>query len=199
MKTGVLASYRENMALIREHVLTEEQYVLYEYCIHRADFDEKHDKFGTFQLSIKQIAEDLGTTDDSVRRWIRPLLLSGLIKFRGNNTFEITEYKRYLPTYAYKLTKTGEQTAFIQHFIAKLRTVNAELKNKSAKMRKLQHDSASNSEAISDTFPYKVGNSVTRTKKEYEQIIKEGDYSTFSVEDLSWIDQNTTEDPNVPS
>lgn len=104
MKTGVLASYRENIMLIREMILTDEQYVLYQYCINQADFDQKHEKYGTFIFLPNEFASDLNCSTDKIGRGLKRLLRVGLLKTVGRKQLQVVEFQRYIPKNAYEIT-----------------------------------------------------------------------------------------------
>lgn len=199
MKTGVLASYRENILLIREMVLTDEQYVLYQYCINQADFDQRHEKFGMFEFTPREIANDLNCGKDKIGRGIKRLLRVGLLKIVGNKQLQVVEFQRYIPKNAYEITKNKEQVAFLRNIIANVQAQNALLRPKNAIMRQSDKGIASDGDAISDKTSSRVNNFPLRTIDEYRRIKEELGFTALTEDDMAWIDANVTEGPSVPS
>lgn len=197
MKTGILASYREKFLLLKEKCLTDQEFILYDYCVHQADFDENHKgKFGTFEKTNIELAKGLGWSDDKVGRNINKLILRGLLKKNDRRTIEIIDYYRFLPTHAFDRTKEGKELAYLREKIAKMRSQVANSREETAKLRNPTTNLVTNNTPISDIGSYKVNSFVTRSFADYKRIKEEGGYTTLTEEDMKWIDANITETPN---
>lgn len=192
MKTGVLASYRDKFLYLKEKVLTDELFILYEYCIHLADFDENHKgKFGTFQkTSNKELGQDLGWSEDKVGRNINALLKKELLKVMGGKQIEVVDYFRFLPKNAFSRVKNGEETAYLQENITKMRFQNAELRQENANLQNKVSDLTTNYASISDIVSSKVNSSLLRTEAEYQEMLDSGQFPTMTIDDMKWIDKN---------
>lgn len=181
MKTGVIASYRDKFILLRENFLTDEQFILYEYCIHQADFDENHiGKFGTFKNSYKELGDELGWSEDKIGRNIKILLKKGLLKSKGNKTFEVVDFYRFIPKYAFKRVREKAETPYLQRMIAGLRTQSAEVQKKDADLQISNPHLDTITPSISDTISSKITSFISSP-------------STMSDEDIQWIKENVKE------
>lgn len=198
MKTvGILASYREKFLLLKEKVLKDEEFVLYDFCVHQADFDEKHfGKFGTFQQTNKELAEGLGWSEDKVCRNIKTLFEKGFLRKIDRKT-EVVDFFRFIPRIAFKRTKQKEEIAYLQEKIAKVRSQVANLHEESAKLHNSAPDLATNNTSISDISSYKVSPFIPRSYEDYKRIKEEYGFTMLTEEDMKWIDENITEDKNI--
>lgn len=193
MQTGVLASYREKFILLKEKALSDEQFILYEFCIHQADFDEKHkETYGTFQMTNKEIGEGIGWLEDKVGRNIRKLLQKNLLHKIGKRIV-VNDFFRFSIKCAFERTQNKQELAYMQEIVAKLRLQNAEMRVKTADLRKKEPEIASSYTPISDRFPYKVNSVIQRTFEDYKKIKEEGGYTMLDEGDMKWIDENVTE------
>ena len=209
MKKGLLASYRDKFLYLKEKALTDEQFILYEYCIHLADFDENHkDIFGTFQkTSNEELGLGLGWLKDKVARNLTTLLEHGLLKLLENNQIEVVDYYRFLPKNAFCRIKSGEETSYLLKNIAKMRSQNAEMREENANLRNSAPDLATNNTPISDVVSSKVNpvtrkvviKQKTRSEEEYQRIYQQGSFQDLTLADMRWIDENVSEQVKIES
>lgn len=193
METGVLASYREKFLFLKEGCLTDEEFILYEYCIHQADFNENHiGKFGRFEMTNKEIGFALLCSEDKVGRCLRKLLEKGLLKRVNRRRIEVVDFYRYLPKNAYKRIKTKEELSYMQTIIANIKSENAELRKVNAKLRKTMSFLALDSHPVSDTISSKLTPLIYDASKDYTK--EQGKYSLLTADDMQWIDQNVREE-----
>lgn len=200
MRNGVVGSYGEEFILLQQHFITDEQFLLYCFCIHQADFDTNHKgKYGTFQLTNKQIAEDLGWSEDKVGRNLIGLLEKDILKRINRRTIEVVDYYRFVIKNALKRTKEKQEIVYLREKIAKLQPQPVKLREQNAILRNKTTDFASEDTTISDISSYKVDKVITRSFEDYRRIKEEGGYTMLTEEDMKWIDENVTEDLSIPS
>jgi DNA-binding Lrp family transcriptional regulator len=191
MNTGILASYREKFILLQEKILSDEQFVLYEFCIHQADFDVRHkDKFGTFQLTNRELGIRLGWSEDKVGRQIKVLLKYGLLIKRDYKTHEVVDFFRYLPKNAFQRVKNKEELAYLQQVIAFIRVESAKIRPENVNLRNNKPILASTLTSISDNFSSKYIPFTKRTYEDYQKIKEKGGYNVLTEDDMKWIDEN---------
>lgn len=132
---GFIVSYRKKFLLLKKRRLTDEEFVLRDYCIHVADWDETHiGKFGTFRETNKRLAEGLGCSESKVSRLKNSLVAKGELIKRSDDRMEIPSYWKYLPKNAYKLTKKREG---LSNKFSKMKGEYAELQEPYAEMQGL--------------------------------------------------------------
>lgn len=129
---GFIVSYRKKFLLLKKQRLTDEEFVLRDYCIHIADWDKTHkEKFGTFKKTNKELGVGLGWSESKVSRLRNKLVAKGMLVEQANGRMEIPNFWKYLPKNAYKLTKNHanfqEEIAEMQYDHAKVQESNAEM------------------------------------------------------------------------
>lgn len=188
MKNGVLASYRDKFVFLKQGFLKDEELVAYDYFIHLADFDENHDKFGTFErLTNEVLGSGLGWSGDKLRRNLNALLNKGMLKLKNKKVIEVVGFSIYLPKYAFRQKKSDE---YLSGLFAEVRSENAKMLIQKADLLKSDGDLATKSTVISDIGSYKVNTSYQRSKKEYDLVVEEGNYKYLTADDMRWLDIN---------
>lgn len=188
MKSGVLMSYRDKFKLIISGLLTDTEFVLYECCIHLADFDEKHvGAFGTLPpLTKEQLANEVGWKEDKTRRNFNELAKKGFLKLRIDTRIEVVGFDRYLPKNAFT---QKEIATYLREETAKVSLENAEMLSKNANLPNQSTVLATKTISISDTDSYKVNTFIKRSRADYEVIVKELKFLYTDASDLEWIDK----------
>lgn len=187
MKSGVLMSYRDKFKLIISGLLTDTEFVLYECCIHLADFDEKHvGVFGTLPpLTKEQLANEVGWKEDKTRRNFNVLAKKGFLKLRIDTRIEVVGFDRYLPKNAFT---QKEIAAYLREETAKVSLENAKMQRQKADLPKTCVVLATESSTKSDIGSYKVNTFISRSSEEYEAIVKKLKFLYTNASDLEWID-----------
>jgi len=91
---------RSRILLLINKDLSDEEFVL--YCIFDdviSDWDNGHDKFGSFEVIPDLFAEFIGWTPSKIRRILKSLITKGFIAFLGMNMYvmvgvELKKHKR---------------------------------------------------------------------------------------------------------
>lgn len=188
MKNGVLASYRDKFKLLKDKFLKDEEFILYDYCVHLADFDEKHDNFGTFERDTNEVlGSGLGWSGDKLRRNFNALLNKGALRLMGNRLVEVVGFTIYLPKQAFALKKSND---YLSGLFAEVSSENAIMQTSNANLRKTDRILATKTVAISDISSYKVATINRRGREEYESIVRELGFTHTDTTDLEWIDNH---------
>lgn len=116
---GYQKANRDRFLLLAFGELTQEELLLYEFCIAITDWDKNHDNYGTFEATNQEIAEMLRwKANSSVSRYKRSLIDKGFLEISGSRV-RVKDFEKW------ELRKTG---------YAKMQNENASMQGGSANM-----------------------------------------------------------------
>ena len=82
--------------MVAQQALTFEECGLLEFYIDQMDFDKHHHNFGTFSYDLNRIAETLGKSKNTIRKWHQSLIHKDfIIPTTKPDIFVIQSYERY--------------------------------------------------------------------------------------------------------
>ena len=184
---GYQKAPRERFSLLANHVLTTEEFVVYELGIAITDWDAEHDDeiYGKFKATNKELAELCGWKSDSTISRIKKKLI------KKELFIEDGEYLRVKDFESWQLRKNPH--AKTQSRDAETQTAPAILQNEPAKMQDFH--------AQKPVYPLVSfnGNSSLRSNEEYESLVNSGQFGSMTISDMQWIDENVKESPIMSS
>lgn len=184
---GYQRAPRERFSLLINHILTAEEFVVYELGLAITDWDTEHDDeiYGKFKATNLEMAEICGWKSDStVSRIKSKLIKKGLFIDDG-------EYIRAKDFEEWQLRK--KPPAKMQDDIAKMQPQSANPQYESAKTQEF-HAQTPHYPLVSSN-----GNSRLHSNEEYESFVNSGQFGSMTIDDMKWIDENVKESFNVPS
>ena len=184
---GYQRAPRERFSLLTNHILTTEEFVVYELGIAITDWDTDHDQeiYGKFKATNNDIAELCGWKSDStVSRIKSKLIKKGFFIEEG-------EYLRVKDFEEWQLRKNS--SAKMQNDIAKTQPLPANVQHEPAKKQEFR--------AQSPRYPLvsSNGNSRFHSNEEYESFVNSGQFGSMTIDDMKWIDENVRESASIPS
>ena len=125
---GYQRASRERFLLLKNKILTHEEFIVYELAIAVTDWDRDHDTYGTFDGTNQEIANLLGWKSDStVSRHIQKLLKKGYLIKDSNGLLSPRDFEEW------ELRKSSQ--AKMQEGIAKTQVFSAEMQKFPAEKR----------------------------------------------------------------
>ena len=197
---GYRAGHRNRWLLVKNRVLTLSEFLLLEYYIDMMDFDQKHEKFGTFEVFLDEVAKIFGRKEDTIRKWHKGLVSKDFIQLfeKRRKLFKIKAPLRYLTGEAWG----GKAAQYARE--EKNRPLDSLLENVQFSPREVEKNQKSNSGLADNNSPKPpsnpskaLGSSKGRykvtTDEEYQRIHRELHFEHLTPEDLRWIDENVKE------
>ena len=199
---GYRASHRNRWLLLQNKALTLREFILFEFYLDSMDFDQKHDKFGTFEVFFDEIAEIFNKKKDAVRNWHNGLVSKGFIKLfdKKRRLFEVKTPLRYLTggrwggkagSFAKEEKNNQSLESLLENICFSPQKVGKTQKNKACLACK------NNAKALASyKGEYRVNSKKTvmkqrvRSDAEYQKILEEGDCGCLTIDDMKWIDKN---------
>lgn len=176
------------------------------------DFDQKHERFGTFEVYFEDITNDFGKKSNTIKEWHDGLVSKGFIGLvdKRKRLFEIKSPLRYLtgqtwggksiqfameeksnPTLEFLLqnicfnpNKIQIKSNIYTDFKAESPTKAISSSKDECKVNPLPNSLSSNKKIV-------VIYQTPRTDEEYKKIQEEG--SEMTIDDMRWIDKNVKE------
>jgi len=208
--SGWYGTYRGKFLLLKNKVLTKEEFILYEASIAFADWDKNHfNKYGTLDLKQHDIEYLIGVSDGFVSRYGKNLIKKkfwnkrddGLIQVVGFELIEISlltemtkknliiDLQKYFADQQIGVENSQQKFANLQKSLSKEKGINQP--QKFANLQRIV--------SKSDLVSYKDKVIILRNDEEYKKIKEEISFRELSIDDMKWIDLNVYEDPNVSS
>jgi len=207
---GWHGAYRGKFLLIKNRILTKEEYILYDASIAFADWDKNHtNTYGSLDLKQDEFEVLLGVSDGFVSRYGKNLFTKGFWRKRKDNLIQVIGFELIEINLLNKITKK-DLIVDMQKYIADLQTNVADPQQENANFQQnfSKEENINQPQKVADLqqvvsksnlVSYKDKVIILRSDEEYKKIIEEFSFSQLSVEDMKWIDINVCEDPNVPS
>ncbi|MCX6784279.1 MAG: hypothetical protein NT141_04450 [candidate division WWE3 bacterium] len=210
---GYRVCHRNKWDLLEQGVLTLQELTLLDFYIDVATFDENKPDFGLFKTDFEDLCQIFNyKSDQAIRNWHNGLVSKGFIETTNlTNVNKLICPKRYFlnslvckgeANHYQNVEKDQPIEAILQHIRILPQSVGTEFLPIGTEQAESVVTTTSypsidigSSKVVSSTYPIKVvTHQITiRGKEEYELIIKELDLKTLMVEDLAWIDSNSTE------
>jgi len=99
---GYRPSHRNRFLLVKNNVLTKEEFVVFEYLLDQMGFDRRNDKFGKVEINYADIATVLQYSTklpyNSVRTKIKKLVNVGILVPHKKHIFTVFNAERYVAT-----------------------------------------------------------------------------------------------------
>ena len=197
---GYRPSHRNKWKFLKERVLTMQELLLYEYILDQFDFDTSHEKFGTFEFYLDDVAPVFDKQPNSVRSWLNGLLTKGFIeKTNRKYLYQLVCPLKYIgPGFQKgeaaqfaKLDKDQSIEQILQNMGIKFQSIEKKVQRIEKKEdSNLKEDAprAIGSFKVDSKFSYNNVNEVE--EKDYEEIYKSGGYHLLLPEDMEWLDNN---------
>lgn len=188
--------------LLQKKILTKEEFLLYDASLSFADWDKNKSTYGSFNLTQQEIELLLGFTAGFVSKRIEKLCSLGLWQRRKDGRIQVIGFELieiyFLKEITHKNLLVDPLTYFAnlqisltnsQNLIAKKQT---DFPKDSVEIQSQDFANLQMKSSISDIVSYKDNNiraPLVRTDKEYENIVKEGNYAVTTKENLRDIDE----------
>ena len=197
---GYRPSHRNRWKVLKEGILTTQEFLLYEYILDQFDFDPSHEKFGMFELYLDEVSTVFNKQSGSVRSWLNGLLTKGFVeKTNRKYLFKlISPLKHINPGFQKgeaaqfaKLDKDQPIEQILQNMGIKFQSLGKKVQRIEQKREpNLKQDSsrAIGSFKVDSRFSYSNVNEVE--DKDYEKIYNSGGYHLLLPEDMKWLDNN---------
>jgi len=207
---GWYGTYRGIFLLLKNKILTKEEFILYEASIAFADWDKDHtNTYGYLDLKQDEFEILLGVSDGFVSRYGKNLFTKGFWRKREDGFIQVMGFELIEINLLNKITKK-DLIVDVQKYIADLQTKVADPQQENANLQQnfSKDEDINQSQKVADLQQtvsksnlvfYKDKVIILRSDEEYKKIIEEFSFSQLSVEDMKWIDTNIHEDINVPS
>lgn len=205
--SGYRASHRNRWLLLKNGVLTSQEFLLFEYYLDSMDFDPRHSNFGQFVAYPEETASFFHKGLETVRDWHNSLLNKGFIEVvnRRREIYGIKSPERYNNSFGGKAPQfvKEEKTTPTLDFI---------LQNICFFPEKAEINPLNNTVLALNDTPKALGSSKgelglssigskkvvlisqsVRSEADYLKIRLENNFQNLSTEDMRWIDQNVRE------
>lgn len=99
---GFRASHRNRWQFLEEQILTDKQFLLYEYLIDIADWDEGHKKYGMFEFFPEEHRTVFHKSSETIGDWFGRLRQLGFVSVEDEkrSLYKVIKFERYIPFYA---------------------------------------------------------------------------------------------------
>jgi len=205
---GYHRHFRGRFLLLKNKVLTEEEYILWDLSFSTlADWDKQNhpDNYGTFNYTQEEIASLLGWHKTKVCRLSKSLFQKGFWIRQSDGKIRVVGYD-----ILENLTEITKESGVVdlQEYVSKMQLENAEMKqevpnsqpfsfkeNINIQTQEVAKMQLSNAKAplVSSKSKYRV----LRTDEEYQKIWEEGNYTMLTIDDMKWIDKNIPENTQI--
>ena len=196
--------------MLKNKVLTKEEFILYEASVAFADWDKDHtNTYGFLDLKQDEFEILIGVGDGFVSRYGTKLLDKGFWKKRQDGLIQVMGFELIEINLLNKITRKDlivdiqKYVAVLQNDVADPQQENANLQQNFTKGKDINQpqEVADLQQTVSKSnlVSYKDKCIILRSDEEYNKIKEEFAFSQLSVDDMKWIDINVHEDPNVPS
>jgi hypothetical protein len=197
---GYRPSHRNKWMFLREGVLTIQEFLLYEYILDQFDFDTSHEKFGTFELYLDDVAPVFDKQPGSVRSWLNGLLAKGFVE-KTNRKYL---FRLVCPLKHIGPGSKGGQAAQFAKF-EKDQSVEQIFQNMGIKFqpieKKVQRIEQNEGSYLKEDAPRALGSFKVDSRfsysnvneaedKDSEEIHNSGGYHLLLPEDMEWLDNN---------
>lgn len=214
---GYRASHRNRWLLLKHNVIDEKAFLLFEYYLDSMDWDPTHEKHGTFEVYLEDIAPFFNKKVDTVRAWHNGLLEKGFIQLvdKRRNIYRIKSPERYAIDgrnggKASKYGKDEKSNPTLDFFLQNVCFSPEKVKINPPKQQsvisneekalvssKSEFEVISNNQSmdISPNSPKKIVviRQKVRSEEEYQKIYAEGNFQNLTPEDMKWVDENVSE------
>ena len=93
---GYQKAPRERFLLLKEGMLTQEEFLIYEFAIAITDWDSRHETYGTFKATNQEIADYLGwKSDTSVSRHKNHLITKGILTKAADGGLKVKNFEKW--------------------------------------------------------------------------------------------------------
>ncbi|OGG08866.1 hypothetical protein A2154_02225 [Candidatus Gottesmanbacteria bacterium RBG_16_43_7] len=193
---GFLAAPRERFNLLRDGLLTDEEFIFYECCIAQAGWDDERDTFGMYRAPNTVMGGLLGWSEDKTARCRRGLLKKGYLTPDQSDSFVVKNFENYLFRLAFnKVKKDRYKKAELQTKDANIPDEQADLHVLPANLHSTESALVSNNSpnkpfqtSISDISSYKTSYSFIQKESTPAHEVKQSSNS----EDKEVSTQDTT-------
>lgn len=181
-KKGYRVTHRNRWALITQKILTQKEFLLFEYYLDIMDWDPEHKKYGFFEVYLDDIAPVFKVSTDAIRIWNKGLVNKRFIKLldKKHKQYAVKNPSRYLLDGRggnKASTFTGQESIEGNFEIVLVNMRFPQEKNEKNQKKELTTASSDGKPLASS----KVGNSVDL------------EFVSLSEEDINWINNNVKE------
>ena len=209
---GYRASHRNRWLLIKNRVLTPQEFLLFEYYLDSMDFDSRHSNFGTFEAYLDEVALDFDKKPDTIQDWHNKLLSKSFIELvnKKRRLFKVKSPERYgtvLGCNAREFVKNEKNTPTLDFILQNICFTPEKAKINPSKNTILalnntsKHLGSFKGELGLPSIDFKkvvVIKQSVRSDEEYQKMSQDGDFG-LSPEDMKWIDRNALEKIEIKS
>lgn len=205
--SGYRASHRNRWLLLKNGVLTPQEFLLFEFYLDSMDFDLKHENFGLFIAFTEETTQYFNKEEETIKDWHNGLLNKGFIELvnKKRGQFRIKSPKKYVTAFGGKAKEfaTEEKNTPTLDFI--LQNIcffpeKAEINPQNHSVLALKDTSkALGSSKGEYKVPFNGSKKVVvisqkvRSEADYLKIRQESNFETLSTEAMKWIDENVRE------
>ena len=207
---GWYGTYRGRFLLLKNRILTKEEFILYDASVAFADWDKDHTStYGFLDLKQNEFEVLLGMSDGFVSRYGKNLFLKGFWRIRQDGLIQVMGFELIEINLLNKITKK-DLIVDIQKYVADLQTKVADSQQENVNLQ--QNFTKGNGEiqpqkvadlqqavSKSNSVSYKDKDIILRSDKEYKKMYEENDCQGLTPEDMKLVDQTVYEDPADPS
>lgn len=214
---GYRASHRNRWLLLKHNVVDEKAFLLFEYYLDSMDWDPDHEKHGTFEVYLEDIAPFFNKTVDTVRAWHNGLLEKGFIQLvdKRRSVYRIKSPGRYAIDgrsggKASKYGKDEKSNPTLDFFLNNVcfspekvkinplkRTSTISNEEKALGSSKHEFEVTSNNQSIGispiGSKKYVVIRQEIRSDEEYQKMYEKNGCQGFSPQEMKLADEITEE------
>jgi len=200
---GYRASHRNRWLLIKNKILTSQEFLLFEYYLDSMDFDSRHNKFGVFEAFPDDVAKDFDKEIGTIQDWHNSLLEKSFIQLvdKRRKLFKVKTPERYgtvLGCNAKEFAKNEKNTPTLDFIFQNICFSPEKVRINPSKDTILN---VNNTSKCLDSFKGELGLLSNGSKKvviikqdvrsdiEYQKMYEENS-SGLLPEDMKWVDQN---------
>lgn len=210
--TGHRASHRNRWLLLKDSILTPQEFLLFEFYIDSMDFDPDHKNFGLFDAFTEETKQYFNKEEETIRDWHNGLLNKGFIELvnKKREVFKIKSPARYVTAFG------GKANEFVKEEVI-TPTLDYFLQNICFFPEKTEIKPSSNTVLASEDTPKALGSSkvsyivpspisskkvvlisqAVRSEAEYQKFHCEKNLSNMSIDEMEWIDRNVKEEIEI--
>ncbi len=204
---GYRASHRNRWLLLKNGVLTAQEFLLFEFYLDSMDFDLDHENFGLFVAFTEETTQYFNKEEETIKDWHNGLLNKGFIELvnKKREQFRIKSPKRYVTAFggkAKEFAKEEKNTPTLDFILQNICFIpeKAEINPLNNTVSALKDTSkALGSSKGEYRVPFNGSQKVVlisqsvRSEADYLKIRHENNFQNLSTEEMKWIDENVRE------
>lgn len=192
---GYYPTFRGKYLLLKESILSQQAFLLYDLSVAIADWDKKHEGYyGVIRLTQEALESVLGRTKGFVSRYGKELYKKGFWHKDNHGRTHVVGFE-LIDTGLLKTITKRDKVVNLQNYIANKQSYDALLQQDIAEKQLIssKEESTFQGKSVADLQPSRPISDLFSSKGEYSLRDKSLD-SGLSEEDKLWISENIKEE-----